>query len=108
MCLALPGQISELLDEGPLTRRGIVDYDGVLREANLAFVPEAQVGDYVVVHVGVAISTIDPEEAERVFEYLEEIGVIEALEQETEEMAGAANAADDDEDEDDERMEAAT
>ena len=63
MCLAVPGQIDVLLDEGPLDRRGIVDFDGVLKEVSLAFVPEAMVGDYVVVHVGVAISMIDPDEA---------------------------------------------
>jgi hydrogenase expression/formation protein HypC len=90
MCLAVPGQISELLDEGPITRRGIIDFDGVLKEVNLAFVPEALVGDYVVVHVGVAISMIDPDEAERVFEYLEELGVIEQLGEEEEVLAQEA------------------
>ena len=82
MCLALPGQITELLDENPVTRSGIVDFDGIYKEVNLGFVPEAHVGDYVVVHVGVAISMIDPDEAERVFEYLEEVGAMETLEEE--------------------------
>ena len=80
MCLAVPGQITELLDEGQLTRRGIVDFDGIFREVNLSFVPDALVGDYVVVHVGVAISMIDPDVAEQVFEYLEEVGIMETLE----------------------------
>ena len=80
MCLAVPGQITELLDEGPLTRRGTVDFDGIFRDVNLSFVPDAQVGDYVVVHVGVAISMIDPDVAEQVFEYLEEVGIMETLE----------------------------
>lgn len=88
MCLAVPGQITELLDETPLTRSGIVDFDGIFREVNLAFVPEAYVGDYVVVHVGVAISMIDPDEAERVFEYLEEVGIMETLGEEFEDDDG--------------------
>lgn len=87
MCLAVPGQITELLDETPLTRRGVVDFDGIYKEANLSFVPDALVGDYVVVHVGVAISMIDPDEAERVFEYLEEVGIMETLENEGDEDA---------------------
>ena len=85
MCLAVPGQITELLDETPLTRRGVVDFDGIYKEVNLSFVPDALVGDYVVVHVGVAISMIDPDEAERVFEYLEEVGIMETLENEGDE-----------------------
>lgn len=85
MCLAVPGQITELLDETPLTRRGIVDFDGIFKEVNLSFVPDAEVGDYVVVHVGVAISMIDPDVAERVFEYLEEVGIMETLDNEDDE-----------------------
>ena len=68
----------------PHEGRGIVDFDGIFREVSLAFVPEARVGDYVVVHVGVAISMIDPDEAERVFEYLEEVGIMETLGEELE------------------------
>ena len=79
MCLGVPGQIVEIVDEDPITRRGRVDFGGVVREVNLAFTPEAQVGDYVIVHVGFAISRIDPEEAKRVFAYLEEIGELEEL-----------------------------
>lgn len=88
MCLAVPGQITELLDETPLTRRGVVDFDGIFKEVNLSFVPDALVGDYVVVHVGVAISMIDPDEAERVFEYLEEVGIMETLENEGDDDLG--------------------
>lgn len=79
MCLGVPGQIVEITDEDPVTRRGRVDFGGVVREVNLAFTPEAQVGDYVVVHVGFAISCIDPEEAKQVFAYLEKIGELEEL-----------------------------
>ncbi len=85
MCLAVPGQITELFEDSPLTRSGLVDFDGIFSEVNLTFVPEADVGDYVVVHVGVAISMIDPDEAERVFEYLEEVGIMKTLEEDLEE-----------------------
>ena len=77
MCLGVPGQIIEIVDEDPVTRRGRVDFGGIVREVNLAFPPDAKVGDYVVVHVGFAISQIDPEEAQRVFAYLEEMGELE-------------------------------
>ena len=80
MCLAIPGRIITIIDDGPLTRRGRVDFSGIVREVNLAFVPEAEVGDYVIVHVGVALSVVDQREAERVFEYLREIDDIRELE----------------------------
>jgi hydrogenase expression/formation protein HypC len=79
MCLAVPGRILSESGGEPLTRTGRVDFGGVVREVNLAVVPEARVGDYVLVHVGVAISRVDEREAARVFEYLAEI---EALEEE--------------------------
>ena len=78
MCLAVPGRIVSVADAGPLMRVGKVDFGGVAREVNLAYVPEAHVGDYVLVHVGVALSVIDAREAERVFGYLREIEEIEA------------------------------
>lgn len=74
MCLAVPGKITALIDEAPLTRRGKVDFGGVLKEVNLAFVPEAMPGDYVLVHVGFAVSRIDPVEAERTLAYIDELG----------------------------------
>lgn len=67
MCLAVPGLIVELAGDDPLTRVGQVDFGGVVREINLAFVPGAKTGDYVLVHVGFAISVIDETEAERIF-----------------------------------------
>ncbi len=70
MCLAVPGRIVEIQDEGPLTRRGKVDFGGLLKDVNLTLVPEAKVGDYVMVHVGIAISVVDEQEAQRVFEFL--------------------------------------
>lgn len=79
MCLAVPGRITEILNEEPITRAGKVNFGGIVKEVNLAYVPEAQVGDYVIVHVGFAISIVDEIEALRVFEYLEQIGELEEL-----------------------------
>lgn len=73
MCLAIPGRILTVTDDGALTRRGRVDFGGIVKEVSLAFVPEARIGDYVIVHVGVALSVVDEREAARVFEYLQEI-----------------------------------
>lgn len=74
MCLAIPGKILSITGEAPLARVGSVDFGGVQREINLACVPEAVPGDYILAHVGLAIGTIDETEADRVFTYLEEIG----------------------------------
>jgi hydrogenase expression/formation protein HypC len=74
MCLAVPGQIKSISGEDPLMRMGKVNFGGVLKEISLAYVPEAEIGDYVIVHVGFAISRVDKEEAEKVFEYLREMG----------------------------------
>jgi hydrogenase expression/formation protein HypC len=73
MCLAVPGEILEIKGDRPETRVGRVRFGGIVKEVNLAFVPEATQGDYVLVHVGFAISTIDEIEAARVFAYLKEI-----------------------------------
>jgi hydrogenase expression/formation protein HypC len=66
--------------DDPLTRCGKVNFGGVLKEVNLAYVPEVKLGDYVIVHVGFAISIVDEAEASRTFEYLrqmEELGELE-------------------------------
>jgi hydrogenase expression/formation protein HypC len=64
MCLAVPGQIISLSDDGdPLTRTGRINFSGVTREISLAYVPEAKINDYVIVHAGFAISVLDEEEA---------------------------------------------
>jgi hydrogenase expression/formation protein HypC len=73
MCLAVPGQILEIEGERPEIRVGRVRFGGIVKEVNLAFVPEAMEGDYLLVHVGFAISRIDEAEAARVFAYLKEI-----------------------------------
>jgi hydrogenase expression/formation protein HypC len=80
MCLAVPGKILSVAGEDPLQRIGRVSFGGITKEVNLAFVPEAKVGDYVVVHVGLAISTVDEEEAERTLEYFRELGELMELE----------------------------
>ncbi len=78
MCLAVPGKVVEIIDAGDIAfRRAKVDFGGIRKEINLAYTPEAEVGKYVLVHVGFAISVIDEEEAQRVFEYLKEMGGIE-------------------------------
>ena len=72
MCLAVPGKIMSVVGED-LARQARVDFGGVRKEVNLAYVPEAQVGQYVLVHVGFAISVVDEEEAAKVFGYLKEM-----------------------------------
>ena len=78
MCLAVPGKILAMSGEDPIMRLGRVDFGGIVKEINLAYTPEAEVGDYVLVHVGFAISVLDAQEAGRVFEHLRAIGEIEA------------------------------
>lgn len=73
MCLAVPGQIIETAGSDPLLRTGRVRFGGIVKEVNLACTPEAAEGDYVLVHVGFAITIIDETEARRVFEFLDEI-----------------------------------
>ena len=73
MCLAIPGRVLNVCDCDPTTRVGRVDFGGVVKEINLTFVPEAQVDDYVVVHVGCALAKIDPEEARRTLVLLDEL-----------------------------------
>jgi len=76
MCLAVPGKVLEIDEENPM-RMAKVDFGGIVRDASLAYVPGAQVGDYVIVHAGFAISQMDEEEALETFKLLEEIGVVE-------------------------------
>ena len=85
MCLAVPGRITEVIETG-LMRMGRVDFGGVSREVCLAYVPEAQVGDYVLVHVGFAISRVDEAEAQEILELMVASGIL------GEEVAAQANA----------------
>jgi len=83
MCLAVPGKIISITGSDSLLRCGRVNFGGIVKEVNLGYVPEAKVGDYVIVHVGFAISTVDQEEAEQVFEYLRQMGDLDELEANT-------------------------
>ena len=78
MCLAIPGKVLEEFDRSGM-RMAKVQFGGVTREASLDYVPDAKVGDYVLVHVGFAISTVDPEEAERTYRLLEEMDQLTEL-----------------------------
>ncbi len=80
MCLAVPGKIVETWEAAGF-RMGKVDYGGVVKEACLAYVPEAKVGDYAIVHVGFALSVLDEEEALKTLALLREIGALEELEE---------------------------
>jgi hydrogenase expression/formation protein HypC len=70
MCLAVPGQLISTAGDG-MARTGRVSVGGVVREVSLALVPEAQVGDYVIIHVGAALSVVDEAEAQETFRYLQ-------------------------------------
>ena len=72
MCLGIPGKLVDVYGQDGLPM-GKVAFGGILKEVCLAYTPEAQVGQYVIVHVGFAISLIDETEAEEIFSYLEEI-----------------------------------
>ena len=79
MCLAVPGKIVEIRENGGV-RMASVDFGGIQREACLEYLPEAAPGDYVMVHVGFAISRVDAEEAARTLEYLREMDQLAELE----------------------------
>ncbi|MGE5159548.1 MAG: HypC/HybG/HupF family hydrogenase formation chaperone [Gemmatimonas sp.] len=78
MCLAVPGQLLSVEGEDPLTRQGRVSFAGLVKQANLAYVPDATVGDYVLVHAGFAIAVIDQTEALKTLRYLAEVGLEDA------------------------------
>jgi hydrogenase expression/formation protein HypC len=82
MCLAVPGRVVEITGEGEL-RMGKVDFSGVQRQACLAYVPEVVLGDYVLVHVGFAISLIDEAEAKATLDLLTQLGDLEGLDAES-------------------------
>jgi hydrogenase expression/formation protein HypC len=79
MCLAIPGKIESITGDDPITRMGKINFGGVIKEASLAYVPEAKVGDYVIVHVGFALSIVDEAEAHQVFAYLRRMDELEEL-----------------------------
>jgi hydrogenase expression/formation protein HypC len=73
MCLAIPGQIQSITGDDELTREGRIAFGGIIKLVNLAFAPEAKVGDYVLVHAGFAITVIDAEAARKTLDYLAEM-----------------------------------
>lgn len=75
MCLAVPGKVLEIRDTA-FSRLGKIEFGGITREAYLDFVPEVVVGDYVIVHVGFAISRVDDEEAAHTYRLLEQMGLL--------------------------------
>jgi hydrogenase expression/formation protein HypC len=80
MCLAVPGKIIEITGEDPWWRSARVSFAGAIKNVSLACVPEARVGDFVLVHVGVAIGVVDPAEAEETWRYLSEMDELAGLE----------------------------
>lgn len=81
MCLAIPGKIESITgsDDDVINKKGKVNFGGILKEVSLAYVPQAKVGDYVIVHVGFALSLVDQEEAMKIFGYLKEMEQLEEL-----------------------------
>jgi hydrogenase expression/formation protein HypC len=79
MCLGVPGKIVEIMEDPLGMTMGRVSFSGITKEVCLAYTPEVEVGDFVVVHVGFAISKIDEEEAKKVFEFLQDMGELEEL-----------------------------
>ena len=77
MCLAIPGKILEIQMQGTM-RAARVQFGGIVRQVSLDFVPEAALGDYVMVHVGFALSLVDRAEADRTYKLLQEMGMLES------------------------------
>ena len=92
MCLAIPGKVEEIVTEGGL-RVGRVNFGGVVKRVCMDYVPEVEVGDYTLVHVGFAISKIDQQTAEETLDAFRQMGVLdEELAGEEEQLARAASA----------------
>ncbi len=77
MCLAVPGRLIEVKSNDELAREGVVDFEGVRKTVNITFTPDAVVGDYLLVHVGFSIGTVDEEQAARTLNTLRELGEVE-------------------------------
>jgi hydrogenase expression/formation protein HypC len=92
MCLAIPGRVEEITAENGL-RMGRVNFGGILKRVCLDYVPEVEVGDYTIVHVGFALSKIDEDEALRTLEVFRQMGVLEAELAEGDEAMAIAAAA---------------
>lgn len=81
MCLAIPGKILSIEGSDPLQKVAKVDFGGIVKEASLACLPNANVGHYVLVHVGIALSIVDEKEAHEIFQYLKEAGELADIEE---------------------------
>lgn len=84
MCLAVPGRLVSIEGDDPAFRTGKVNFGGIVKDINLAYVPGAKINDYVLVHVGFALTVVDEDEAVKVFTYLKEMDELSEL---TEELA---------------------
>ncbi len=73
MCLAVPGKIISIEGDDPLIRTGKLELSGVRKEVSLAYVPEAKIGDYAIIHAGFAISLVDEEEARETIEFIKQM-----------------------------------
>jgi hydrogenase expression/formation protein HypC len=80
MCLAVPGRVESIEGDAPEFLHGKVDFAGLKKDVNFAFVPEVKLGDYVLVHVGMALQIVDEQEAQRTFDVLREMGELADLE----------------------------
>lgn len=88
MCLAIPGRIVEVRGEDPLLRTGRIDFGGIVKDVNLAYTPEARPGEYVLAHVGFAMTVIDEAEALHILEQLREVAEAELATEPAGEGAG--------------------
>jgi hydrogenase expression/formation protein HypC len=79
MCLGVPGRIVSIDGDDPFERTARVSFGGIIKEVRLAYVPRAALGDYVIVHVGFAISVVDEKEAGQVFDYLRQMDELKEM-----------------------------
>ena len=94
MGLAIPGKVVSISGDDPLVRMGKINFSGIIKEASLAYVPEVVIGDYVIVHVGFALSKVDEDEAQKVFEYLRQMDELGELNTGSEDLEpGSGQAA---------------
>ena len=75
MCLAVPGKIISISEDEPLLRMARVSFGGIIKQVSLAYVPTAQIDDYVIVHAGFALSILDREEAEKTLDYINQLSI---------------------------------
>jgi len=81
MCLAIPGKLFETREDAHGVRMGRANFGGIVKEVCLEYTPEARPGDYILVHVGFALSRVDEDEAERTYRILEELKQLDELEE---------------------------